>query len=269
MKRKLYLVLAAITLVAFVAGCGNNNSNNNSNTNQGGSGGEEGAMLEVLRAGVKSDVPNFGIYDPETDTYSGLEIDLAHMLAKELTGDETKVEFTAVTAQTRTPLLDNEDLDVIIATFTITEERKLVHNFSTAYYEDAVGLLVKKDAGIESLEDCDGKIIGVAMSATSEDAIQAAADELGVNVTFEAFSTYPEIKAALDSGRVDIFSVDKSILRGYMDDTTAILDDAFSPQQYGVATKLANKEVADKIEELITQWLNDGTLQELIDKHQI
>ena len=66
------------------------------------------------------------------------------------------------------------------------------------YYEDAVGLLVKKAAGFKGLADMNGKVIGVAQSATSKDAVQKSAEELGITVSFSEYATYPEIKAALE-----------------------------------------------------------------------
>ena len=71
-----------------------------------------------LVVGVKQDVPNFGYKDPKTGTYSGIETDLAKMVADEL---KVKIRYVPVTAQTRGPLLDNEQVDMDIATFTITD----------------------------------------------------------------------------------------------------------------------------------------------------
>jgi putative glutamine transport system substrate-binding protein len=218
----------------------------------------------VLKVGVKSDVPKFGLVNTATNQYEGMEIELSKLIAKEILGDANKVEFTPVTAKTRGPLLDTGELDLVIATFTITEERKLTYNFSTKYYTDAVGMLVKRSLGVSGLKDCNGKTIGVAQSATSRKAIQDAADALGIKISFAEFATYPEIKAALDSGRVDIFSVDKSILNGYLDDTSVILPDAFSPQEYGVTSKLDNKALAGYINDLVEKWLKDGTIDGLV-----
>jgi putative glutamine transport system substrate-binding protein len=220
----------------------------------------------VFKVGVKSDVPGFGLENTETGQYEGFEIELSKLIAGEIFGDPTKVAFTAVTAKTRGPLLDNNEIDAVIATFTITEERRLTYNFSTPYYADAVGLLVKGDAGYATLADLNGKTIGVAQSATSKAALEAASAEIGATLSFSEFATYPEIKAALDSGRVDAFSVDKSILNGYLDDTTVILPDAFSPQEYGVATKLDKTDFAAWVDGLITGWLADGTIDSLVDQ---
>lgn len=218
----------------------------------------------VLKVGCKVDVPKFGYENSSTGKKEGLEIDLAKRIAKELLGDETKVEFTGVTAKTRGPLLENGEIDLVIATFTITDERKETYNFSTPYFTDAVGLLVKKDAGITSFQSLDDKSIGVAQGATSKDAIQKKADADGMTITFAEYASYPEIKAALDSGRVDCFSVDGSILAGYVDDTTMILDEYFSPQEYGVASKKSNTELANKVDEIIKSLLSSGEMDQLI-----
>lgn len=218
----------------------------------------------VLRVGVKEDVPGFGLRNTSTGEIEGFEIDLAKAIAKEILGDESKVEFTAVTAKTRGPLLDNGELDLVIATFTITEERKQSYNFSTPYYTDAVGLLVKKDAGYTSLADMNDAVIGVAQSATSKDAVSAEAQNLGITVSFSEFPTYPEIKAALDSGRVNAFCVDRLILRGYLDDSCVLLDDQFNPQNYGVCSKLDNTGLAETVDNLVTGWLSDGTIAGMI-----
>ena len=84
----------------------------------------------VLKVGVKSDVLGFGYMDPLTGEYEGMEIDLAKKLADFLGVD---VEFTTVTAATRTELLDSGDIDCVMATFTITDERKQSWDFTTPY----------------------------------------------------------------------------------------------------------------------------------------
>lgn len=267
MKRVGTILLMMMLLIVSVMGC--------SSQGGGASGGNSGNASNglqaikdrgVLRAGVKVDVPNFGYQNPETQEVEGFEIDILKAIAKDLFGDETKIETQAVTAKTRGPLLDSEEVDVIAATFTITEERKLSYNFSTPYYQDTVGLLVKKADGFKSLADLDGKTIGVAQSATTANILKAEAEALGIELKFAEFASYPELKTALLSGRVDAFSVDRSILGGYVDDATEILPDKFSPQDYGLATKLSNKEFAAYLDEFIKEMEASGELAKLIEK---
>jgi putative glutamine transport system substrate-binding protein len=258
------LILAAVTGTVFAGG-----KKESAQGPQGAGQIDKIRNAGVLKVGVKTDVPNFGLLNTTTHTIEGFEVDLAELIAKDLLGDAAKVIFTPVTASTRGPLLDNGDIDLVIATFTVTEERKRIYNFSAGYYIDAVGLLVQKASGIGGIADLDGKTVGVAQSSTSRKALENAAADMGASIEFAEFATYPEIKTALDSGQVDAFSVDRSILRGYLDSETVLLDDVFSPQEYGVASKFDNKELASYIDGLIQKWLGDGTIKALTDKYNI
>ena len=221
-----------------------------------------------LLVGVKADVPKFG-YQELGGAFEGLEIDLAKALAKKLLGDENAVAFTAVTAATRGPLLDTGELDAIIATFTIKPDRILQYEFSKPYFVDAIGLLVKKDSGITGFADLNGKNIGVAQSATTKAALEAAGAEKGYTMNFLEFPSYPDIKAALDSGRIDCFSVDKAILMGYVDDTVTLLPDSFASQPYGVAAKKGNTELMSAIDQLIADMRASGELDTLVAKWEL
>ncbi|MDF2879865.1 MAG: amino acid transporter substrate-binding protein/signal transduction system [Clostridiaceae bacterium] len=262
-KVKIVSVLLAMAIGISMVGCGKTNSASSSSLpkdiqtikNNG-----------VLKVGVKVDVPKFGYKDPKTSKIDGFEIDIAKAVAKKILGDESKIQFQAVTAKTRGPLMDSGQVDMVAATFTITDERKKSYNFSDPYFTDGVALMVKKASGISSLKDLNGKKIGVAQSSTSKKAIQEEADKQGVKVSFLEFATYPEIKAALESGRVDCFSVDGAILNGYIDDSTTILKDKFSPQNYGIASKKGNDELAKQINDTISEMKKSGELQKLIEK---
>jgi putative glutamine transport system substrate-binding protein len=276
MKRtvlSLLLALALVLSVSALTGCSSeepaepaDNGSEEPAASDLPAGVQEIADEGELRVGVKADVPNFGLQDAATGEFSGMEIDLAYELAERMGLSKDDVVFEAVTAKTRGPLLDNGQLDVVIATFTIKPERLEQWNFSDAYYQDEVGLLVKKDSGIEGLADLDGKVIGVAQGATTRDAVQAEADAAGITVEFLEFATYPEINAALESGRVDAFSVDKSILSGYVTDDSVILPDGFSPQDYGIASKLGTDDLTTFINEMLADMEASGEMDTLLEK---
>ncbi len=272
MKRSVMLVLLvlALALGAFaLAGCG---AKEEPAAPAGESTGSLPAGVQAikdsgtLRVGVKADVPNFGLQDAATGEFEGMEIDLAKAIAKRIGIAEDKIKFEAVTAKTRGPLLDNGQIDLVIATFTIKPERLEQWNFTSPYYQDEVGLLVKKSSGITGLAGLDGKTIGVAQGATSRDAVQAEADKAGITVKFLEFATYPEINAALESGRVDAFSVDKSILSGYVTDGSVILPDGFSPQDYGIASKKGTDDLTTYLNEMLTEMQGDGEMEALLTK---
>jgi len=217
-----------------------------------------------LRVGVKSDVPNFGHLNPDTKKYEGLEIDIAKSIAKAITGDENAIEFLPVTAMTRDTMLENDEIDLIIATFTITEERKETRNFSQPYYTDEIGFLVKKDSGITSVNDMSEKILGVTRSSTAYNELEGNTVK-DVSISRKDYASYPEIKNALSTGKIDVFAADKSILYGYLDDDTVLLDDGFKPQPYGIATKLDDKPFSDYVDKHLQSMKDDGSLDKIIN----
>ena len=237
----------------------------------------------VLKVGVKSDVLGFGYMDPLTSEYEGMEIDLAKKLAEFLGVD---VEFTTVTAATRTELLDSGDIDCVMATFTITDERKQSWDFTTPYYTDHVTVLVKDSANLKTLEDLKDKTVGVSSGSTSAKSLVKAMIENGVitgdgfneesfdpatwteGVTFKQYDDYPSISTALEADGVDAFCVDKSILAVYKTAGRSYIDAEFSPQEYGIATKKGSG-FSKLCEDEVSTWLSDGTIDGLIAQYNL
>ncbi|MDO4667419.1 MAG: transporter substrate-binding domain-containing protein [Streptococcus sp.] len=220
----------------------------------------------VLNVGVKQDVPNFGYLDSDSNTYTGLEVDLAKKVAKQL---GVKINYVPVTAQTRGPLLDNGQVDIVAATFTITDERKELFNFTTPYYTDASGFLVNKSSKISDVEDLNGKTIGVAQGSVTRTLLEEVAKERGLKFNYVELGSYPELAISLRAHRIDAFSVDKSILSGYVSSKTEILDYSFKSADYGLVTKKSNTELNDYIDQLVVKWKADGSLQKLYDKYHL
>lgn len=275
MKKRIFALVSAAMLTMSMAGGALNVSAAEAEVSE-----DVQAILDrgVLKVGCKSDVPKFSLQNTKTEEYEGFEDDLAYEIAGDIfgcTAEEAKekelVEFQGVTAKTRGPLLENGEIDLVIATFTITDERKETYNFSTPYFTDAVGLLVNKDAGIESIEDLDGKIIGVAQSSTTKDSFNAYVEEKGLDVKpeFQEFDGYPALAQALATNQIDCFSVDRAILSGYVNDSNVILEDRFAEQDYGVASAKENTGLAELVDKKITTMLDDGTIGKMIEEWEI
>ena len=221
----------------------------------------------TLNVGVKSDVLGFAYLNPKTEQYEGYEIDIARELAKRLLGDASKINFTSVTPGTRGTLLDSGEVDMLLATFSITPERKIVFDFSPPYYTDGVALLVPKMSGIKSLSDLNKKPIAIAKDTTTASALMAKA---GANtlLTFAAFDTYADCLRALETGKVQAFSTDSSILKYYaqQDQRTIILPGCYSVEPYGIATKKGDGALSKWVSDQITDLNKSGMLDSLQKK---
>ena len=190
-----------------------------------------------------------------------------------------EVEFTTVTAATRTELLDSGDIDCVLATFTITDERKQSWDFTTPYYTDHVTVLVEDASGIKSLADLKDKLVGVSSGSTSARALVSAMVDAGVidgkdfskdtfdpatwkeGISFQQFDDYPGISTALAAGQVDAFCVDKTAGRSY-------IEDQFAPQEYGIATKKGSG-FSKYCEDFIQAKLADGTIDGWVAEYNL
>ena len=224
----------------------------------------------VLKVGVKNAVQGFSLEDS-----------LAEMIAEDLGVD---VEFTTVTAATRGELLDSGDIDAVLATFTITEERKKSWDFTTPYYTDYVSVLVEDSNGIKDLAGLKDKVVGVSSGSTSARALVKAMIDAGVldganfdadtfnadtwkeGISFRQYDDYPAISTALSANEIQGFCVDKSILAIYKTDGRSYVDAEFSPQEYGIATKKGS-DFSTLCDELVQGWLADGTVESLIKEN--
>ena len=237
----------------------------------------------TLKVGVKNAVVGFGFQDTLTGEYSGLEIDIANAIAEQL---GVEVEFTAVTAATRGELLDSGDIDCVLATFTITDERKESWDFTTPYYTDYVTVLVEDSSGITTLADLKDKNVGVSSGSTSARALTEAMIEDGVlsgdgfdketfdpslwtdGVSFQQYDDYPSISTALSAGQIDAFCVDKSILAVYKTEGRSYIDAQFAPQEYGIVTK-KDSDFSAYCNDFIEACLADGTIEGLIAENNL
>lgn len=300
LKKMIATAAALLMVLALTAGCGGSSSSSapsdassasdtpsataaDNTADYGSYGADVQAILDagVLKVGVKSDVIGFGYMDPLTGTYEGMEIDIAGKIA-DLLG--VSVEFTTVTAATRTELLDAGDINCVLATFTISDERKQSWDFTTPYYTDRVTVLVKDESGITDLSGLVDKTVGVSSGSNSAKNLTNAMVEAGLidgagfsadtfdpatwstGVSYKQYEDYPSISIALEAGEVDAFCVDRSILAAYKTAGRSYIDAEFAPQDYGIATTKGSGFSA-LCEELVTQWLADGTIDGLIARY--
>lgn len=122
---------------------------------------------DVVRIGVFTDKPPFGYLD-EKGNNQGFDVEIAKHVAKDLLGDEKKVQFVPTEAANRVEYLKSNKVDIIFANFTITPERKEVVDYAKPYLKVALGIVSPKDHQITDLTQLKDKILLVNKGTTAD-----------------------------------------------------------------------------------------------------
>jgi aspartate/glutamate/glutamine transport system substrate-binding protein len=271
---KMWITLALIALLSITALAGCSSESSTSNKGDGAKSAETSGGTNTLEkikkrgklvVGVKYDLNLFGLKNPETGKVEGFDIDIAKGLAKKILGDENKIELKEVTSKTRIPMLNNGEIDAIIATMTITEERKKEVDFSDVYFMAGQSLLVKKDSKINSVKDLKkGMTVLTAKGSTSAQNIRKVAPE--VNVL--EFENYAEAFTALKAGQGDALTTDNALLWGMakQDPNFRVLDETFTEEPYGIAVRKGDKEFLQVINEYLKEIKENGEYDKIYEK---
>jgi aspartate/glutamate/glutamine transport system substrate-binding protein len=255
-KKFLLLTVVALMSVMILAACNSEGDNTNASK-------DAESVLENIKQrdkiifGVKYDTKLFGLKNPSSGDVEGFDIDVAKQLAKEILGDENKVEFVEVTSKTRIPLLNKGDIDAIIATMTITEERRKEVDFTEVYFEAGQSLLVKKGSPVQSIDDLTKETTVLAVKgSTSTDNIREVAPDAPVL----EFENYAEAFTALKAGKGVALTTDNSILLGMAseDDSFELVGGTFTDEPYGIAVKKGEQEFLDALNDSLETLKANG-----------
>ncbi|MFX3636601.1 MAG: glutamate ABC transporter substrate-binding protein [Candidatus Pristimantibacillus sp.] len=263
MKVSLMLVVLS---VCVLAGCsGNKENKGDGNTGTAASSLDAIKKRGKLIIGVKFDTKLFGLMNPASKEVEGFDIDIAKALAKSILGDETKIELKEVTSKTRIPMLDNNEIDLIIATMTITEERREQVEFSEVYFEAGQSLLVKKGSKITSIDDiAKGTKVLAVKGSTSVDNIKAKAPE----ATVLEFDNYQDAFSALKAGQGDTLTTDNSILYGMMaqDPGYEVVGEPFTDEPYGIAIKKGETALVEAVNGALKAIKDNGEYDKIYEQ---
>ena len=265
MKKLFTLIVFSCLFVLVIAGCGNKKDEaKETNTKQGGVV-EQIKKRGKLVVGVKNDTNLFGLKNPSTGQVEGFDVDIAKALAKKILGDEKKLELKEVTSKTRIPMLKNGDIDAIIATMTITEERKKEVDFSDVYFKAGQSLLVKKGSNIKSVDDIkQGVKVLAVKGSTSTNNIRQKSPE----ATVLEFENYSEAFTALKAGKGDVLTTDNAILYGMakQDANYEVVGKIFTDEPYGIAVQKGADDLTKEINSLLKDMKANGEYDKLYEK---
>ena len=158
-----------------------------------------------IKIGVFSDKNPFGYVD-ENGEVQGYDVYFGKRLAKDLLGSEGDVEFTYVEAASRVEYLQSAKVDVILANFTVTDERAEKVDFALPYMKVALGVVSPDDGLITDVKDLEGKKLIVVKGTTAETYFT----ENYPDIELVKYDEYQEAYDALLDGRGDAFSTDNT-----------------------------------------------------------
>lgn len=204
--KKIIAALAVTTLViGGLVGCSSSTSTKSDSTKAA-----TGSIAEIkkrgtIKIGVFSDKAPFGYVDSNGKN-QGFDVYIAKRFAKDLLGDESKVEFVLVDAASRVAYLESKKVDIIMANFTVTDERKQKVDFTNPYMNVSLGIVSPDSAKITSVDQLKGKKVIVAKGTTAETFLTKSYP----NIELVKYEQYSEIFQALKDKRGDAIVSDNT-----------------------------------------------------------
>ncbi|AXK88699.1 glutamate ABC transporter substrate-binding protein [Nocardia farcinica] len=228
-------------------------------------GGDEGSALEhaqegKLTIGIKYDQPGLGLRTKD-GAYTGFDVAVAQYVAGKLGVQPDGITFKEAPSAQRETLIENGQVDFVVATYSITDKRKEKVDFAGPYYIAGQSLLVKADntdiTGVESLNG-NKKLCSVKGSTPA----QNVKDKYAQDVQLQEFDTYSLCVEALRNGSVDAVTTDDIILAGFAAQSPGqlkVVGQPFTTENYGIGLKKGDQETRDKINDAIEAMIADGS----------
>ena len=168
---------------------------------------------DVIRCGVRDDLPGFGSVDAAGE-FVGFDVDFCRVFAAAVLGDATKVEFVPVETEARFTALQSGEIDVLSRNTTWTASRDGTEGVTFLHptFYDGQQMMVAADSGFTSIDDMDGTVVCVAAGTTTEGNVASEFARRGLTVEVQSFESVDLIQEAFLAGRCDGWSSDGSQL---------------------------------------------------------
>jgi glutamate transport system substrate-binding protein len=252
----------AVALALSMAACGGDEAGSGTGTGSG-SGTASGIVDKAtsqkkLVIGVKADQPGLGLQTGSQ--YEGFDIEIGKIIAKGLGVPDTGIEWKTTVSANREPFIQQGQVDLVIATYTINDERKKVVNFGGPYYVAGQDLLVPTASTITGPEALAGKKVCSVSGSTPAKRIQTEYKD----ASLQQFDSYSKCVTALSGGQVDAVTTDDIILAGYASQSQyagkfKVVGKKFSEEPYGIGLKKTDSAGCTKINEILTAAAGDGS----------
>ena len=254
MGKKFTAVFMSMAVMWSVAACGGSSDETESSDDE-----------KTITIGIKFDQPGLGF--KQGDEYTGLDTDVARYVAKKLGYSEDQIVWKEAPSKQREALIQNGDVDMVIATYTINKPRLEVIDFAGPYFVAAQDILVRADEkDITGPETLGGKNL---CSVTGSNSAERVKEEYSNTVQLMEQSGYAECVTALISGTVDAVTTDDIILAGLAaakgNGELKVLGTPFSKEPYGIGVKKDSPDLVEDINAAITDMIDDGSWEKYVD----
>lgn len=212
-----------------------------------------------ITIGVKYDQPGIGFKGAADDQPKGFDVEMAKILAGSLGIAPEDITWKETISDNREPFLQEGEVDLVLASYSITPDRRKIVGQAGPYYVTGQQLLVKKDSDINSLDVVKGTEVCSVTGSTSLDNIEKEGAKP------RGFDTYSECVDQVLSGTVDAMTTDGAILLGYAaenPDQLKVVVDPFSEERYGVGYSKDYPEMCQWINDTIQKSYDDGTWED-------
>lgn len=270
-RRFALALTAAGALTLGLAACGGDSGDSTATAG-------DGSLVDKIKnskkviVGTKWDQPSLGL-KTGTGEPEGFDVDVAKYVIKELAGgQEVDIEWKESASSNREAFLANGTVDIIFATYSITEERKNKVTFGGPYIIAHQDTMVRADsADINKATDLAGKRICQAAGSNSYKRITEPPPDGQLNLDAELVgaANYSECMAKLSGNNLDAVTTDDLILAGFAAQgggNFKILGDPFTDEKYGVGLKKGDTKTCEAVNAAIAKMYSDGTAKTLLDK---
>ncbi|HEX6578823.1 MAG TPA: glutamate ABC transporter substrate-binding protein [Jiangellaceae bacterium] len=269
MHRRRFAIAAIATTAALVlAACGDDDDDGEAApTVEPSPEFEAGSTMAELNeagsitVGTKFDQPLFGLVGPD-GVPVGFDVEIAKIIAGELGIDEENIEWVETISANREPFIQDGQVDIVVATYTINDERKQVVDFAGPYYQAGQMIMVlEENSDINGPDDLAGKTVCSAEGSTPAERIRTEYPE----ATLVPAGAYSECLEPLRNGQVDAVTTDNVILSGFIDQNPGefkLVGEPFSEEPYGIGLEKGDDDFRSFINDVLEESFEDGRWEE-------
>lgn len=213
--------------------------------------------------GVKNDTRPFGFY--ENWELKGIDIDIAKYITKSILGDENKAEYKIVDSSNRLLKLSSGEVDMVIASMSVTPQRQQVINFSEPYYMAGQTVLVGEESDIKSITDLKNRKIVVVFGTTAEKSLKIVAP----NAIIVGTKSYMTAFEMLKSKQVEGMAADDTILSAFAKEGKyRLLNQRYTKEPYAIGFRKneLSADLEDKVNGIIEEMKRSGKLKQIEEK---